>query len=106
MLFHTAGTNDSESSTLVLAVAVVLTAVISIAIGALSGSVITYAIVRRAIRRMVEKGQSSHVIESINPVYDEINVSDLTSSQKINTDSNVAYGHSFARNASLSVPRT
>ena len=107
LFLHTAGVSDTDSATLILAVAVVLTAVISIAVGALTGSVITYAVIKRASKRAAGKGQSSHVIESLNPVYDEINISELTSSQKINTDSNVAYGHSLSRNvSSLSMPRT
>lgn len=83
----------------------VLTAIVSTSFGLLIGSSVTYFCVKKTSKSdsAVDGGHSSYVVESTNPVYDEINVVNYsTSSQKINMDSNVAYGQSLSRNVSLS----
>ena len=98
-LLHAAN-YDSERMTLILAVTVTLTAVISVCVGLLIGSLLTCCLTRKPTKSAAEISTDLH-IETTNPLYEEIQVSDSISSQKIALGENIAYGPVIGRTTRL-----
>lgn len=96
--------NNTDGIILILATSLVLIAIISVTVGIIIGSIFTYFFTRKTSRNVRETGSSS-CVETTNPVYEEIHVSNMTSShdQNISMGDNVAYGPSTGRHASLSM---